>query len=311
LHLSQSNISGSRMAFLLQALLMSILLHLHSVSGYGGYGEPSRDCGCGSGKSPANYGLADEDRIVNGTKTNIEDIPYQAYIKFLYRDKRGNVWPSSCGGTLINKKYVLSAAHCFEDAFALQITFGVQNKYRPGPGASKTYQAKTVTIHPHYEDNMCGELDVALVELTEEVEFSSTIQPACLPSSSSNTYYDQDAIVSGYGAIYSGGPPSVDLMSTKLKIVHENDEVCQNNVETFRCLYKIDDSMLCAYADGTDACQGDSGGPLIASENGRNTVVGVVSFGHKCAAPNHAGVYAKVTYVLDWINGIVEDGWCN
>merc|ERR1711942_72373 len=290
LHLSQSNISGSRMAFLLQALLMSILLHLHSVSGYGGYGEPSRDCGCGSGKSPANYGLADEDRIVNGTKTIIEDIPYQAYIKFLYRDKRGNVWPSSCGGTLINKKYVLSAAYCFKDAFALQITFGVQNKYRPGPGASKTYQAKTVTIHPHYEDNMCGELDVALVELTEEVEFSSTIQPACLPSSSSNTYYDQDAIVSGYGAIYSGGPPSVDLMSTKLK---------------------IDDSMLCAYADGTDACQGDSGGPLIASENGRNTVVGVVSFGHKCAAPNHAGVYAKVTYVLDWINGIVEDGWCN
>jgi secreted trypsin-like serine protease len=59
---------------------------------------------------------------------------------------------------------------------------------------------------------------------------------------------------------------------------------------------------MCGYKAGTDSCQGDSGGPLVVKESGRWTVVGVVSYGLGCARRGYAGVYARVTNYLDWIN---------
>ncbi len=37
----------------------------------------------------------------------------------------------------------------------------------------------------------------------------------------------------------------------------------------------------------------------------RNTLIGVVSYGAGCARTGYAGVYAKVTGYLDWINNNV------
>ena len=63
---------------------------------------------------------------------------------------------------------------------------------------------------------------------------------------------------------------------------------------------------MCAYKEASDSCAGDSGGPLVVKENGRWTIVGVVSYGVGCARRGYAGVYARVTSYLDWINHHIE-----
>ena len=62
--------------------------------------------------------------------------------------------------------------------------------------------------------------------------------------------------------------------------------------------------MICAGypgVGGKDACQGDSGGPFVCNDGGKAVIAGVVSWGNGCALADYPGVYARTTYVLDWI----------
>ena len=52
---------------------------------------------------------------------------------------------------------------------------------------------------------------------------------------------------------------------------------------------------------------GDSGGPLYLWNNGRATLIGVVSRGMGCAYFNHPGIYTRIKKYLNWIDSIIWD----
>merc|ERR1719422_2929710 len=136
------------------------------------------------------------------------------------------------------------------------------------------------------KDNL--QYDFSILTLTKPITFTDKIRPACLPSDVTKTYTNEMATVSGWGTTtFQGSQPS-KLMEVDVKVI--TNAQCKTKYPL-----SIGDMNICAYADGKDSCQGDSGGPLVAKENGRYAIVGVVSYGHKCAEKGFPGVYARVT----------------
>jgi len=263
---------------------------------------PANTCGCGySITNPASG------RIVNGKEVSpVHKLPYQVRLQICYT--RGCFL---CGGTLLNKRYVLSAMHCIYNkdrgyARNVKAVIGEHNTQHDWETKAKEQAIQVVDMITRQDYNTgTMDNDIVILKLGQDVQMSKYVVPACLPSSSGNDYTGKSAVTSGWGAIRWQGPTSPYLKETTVRIVSSRDRTCRR--------FRIDERIkMCAYAYRTDSCQGDSGGPLVLKENGKNTVVGVVSYGTQgCAVRNIAGVYAKVTGYLDWIKRSIKDGWCD
>jgi hypothetical protein len=70
-----------------------------------------------------------------------------------------------------------------------------------------------------------------------------------------------------------------------------------NNLLTSFCFYILVSSLP----------KGDSGGPLIATANGVDVQVGIVSWGIGCGREAFPGVYSRVSSAYDWIRNKVCD----
>ena len=98
--------------------------------------------------------------------------------------------------------------------------------------------------------------------------------------------------VIGWGALYYEGSASSKLMQVSVPIT--------NNVG---CVAKVTDPVkqVCAGFDagGKDSCQGDSGGPLIIElSDGRFELIGIVSFGVRCADVKKPGETKQRTKIF-------------
>jgi secreted trypsin-like serine protease len=243
---------------------------------------------------------APQPRIVNGTSTLPNQYPFMAA---LFKDDEFR-----CGGILIAPDIVLTAAHCAEFVNVVQIgrlnlTASSSTSFNQMIG-SKDYEEFRIVakaVHPNYRPRSYSK-DVALLRLSKK----SLNKPIKMNHDSNVPSEGEPLIVMGYGKTSEISLLSNTLLQTQ--VYYMTNDQCQESAYSNN---EITSSMLCAAAPGTDACTGDSGGPLIlrnklinindASLQQQHTLVGVVSFGVGCADPNYPGVYARVSYNVDWI----------
>nr|AAA17451.1 trypsin-beta [Drosophila melanogaster]AAA28980.1 trypsin-beta [Drosophila melanogaster] len=220
-------------------------------------------------------------RIVGGTATTISSFPWQISLQRSGRH--------SCGGSIYSARVIVTAAHCLQSvsASSLQIRGG-SSYWSSGGVVAKVSSFKN---HEGYNANTMTS-DIAVLNLSSSLSFSSTIKAIGLASS--NTANGAAASVSGWGTESSGS----SSIPSQLRYVNVNI-VSQSRCSSSSYGYgnQIKSSMICAFASGKDSCQGDSGGPLVSG----GVLVGVVSWGYGCAAANYPGVYADVAALRSWV----------
>jgi secreted trypsin-like serine protease len=250
-------------------------------------------CGGGSSKSADNVVRLEEicrsrGKIINGTQCSTDNSP----IALIYMKNQEDKLASICSGAVISRVHVLTAAHCFTSFNATIAEVVIDGNRISG---------KNIFVHPRADTEGNGSNDVAIVELSQEVDVPSLpllISREVAPQSSTR--------IIGYGidenvdsALTVGSQDS--LKSGTMNV----SNVTEVTIETSPI--ETDD------ARGSTVCYGDSGSPLIVT-NFDNTVAiaGVASRAKRandgvlCGSASGA-IFSNIQHqeTLDFITSLV------
>ncbi|XP_040062591.1 tryptase gamma-like [Ixodes scapularis] len=181
------------------------------------------ECGkCPKGKSVS-------ERIINGAQASLKQWPWMVGI---YNSSDMMV----CGGTIINRQYVLTAAHCFgnQDLRGFSVRLGTTlrtnstqcSNTKQGLDEQNKNAEKTILFTEEVEDkispnkgedtevicvdveNVCTPIqkncelfmmDIALVKLRIAVNFTESIRPICLPENCGEIPSNIRTFIAGWG----------------------------------------------------------------------------------------------------------------
>ncbi|XP_069853433.1 cationic trypsin-3 [Dipodomys merriami] len=220
----------------------------------------------------------DDDKIVGGYTCAKNSVPYQVSLNIGYH---------TCGGSLINNQWVVSAAHCYKSK--IQVRLGEHN-IDVVEGDEQFINAAKIIKHPKYKSSSYDN-DIMLIKLSSTATLNSRVGTVSLPRSCPSA--GTQCLVSGWGNTLSSGTNYPSLLQC-LKAPVLSDSSCKSAYPG-----QISSNMFCLgfLEGGKDSCQGDSGGPVVC--NGQ--LQGVVSWGYGCALKGKPGVYTKVCNYVNWI----------
>jgi len=201
-----------------------------------------------------------------------------------------------CGGTILGKNIIMTAAHCCKAGASFSVGYSVNVgsvQYKTGTADQRLKITKT-EAHPGSDGTASG-ADICLVRVSPDIKFNDKVQPAALPSGS--TPLGTSVLVFGFGVVRVGVANTASetlLRWGSAKAVKCDTKDPKNHL----------DKLLCLQDATTTICQGDSGTGSIIESGGKQVVVGVVSGASGVGGPCQAGTpvwYASVFLNLDWI----------
>jgi len=235
-------------------------------------------------------------RIVNGHEAEVGEAPYIVSLSH---------WGEQyCAGVIIDKHWVLTAAHCLMYDY-INIYAGLHSRVATSEGQYRFVAGKKFQIsHEKYIGGVAP-YDIGLIYINIPFEFNTddpTSKNLVGPIELSSGKYSPV----GRGKIYGWG---MDKYWTKPVNLHTLDvdvidyEPCKAALPVNS---KIHETNICTYTPGLfdGSCNGDSGGPLI---NGHNELIGLVSWGYSpCDATRYPSVYTWIDPHREWIKEQIQ-----
>ena len=241
-------------------------------------------------------------RVVGGTRAYWQTNRWQ--VALVWAGSSNNLTAEFCGGSIIAKDWVVTAAHCID-------TTKPENQYEVLSGTdslisggvrSKVYQ---YYVHERFSTNDAHsrhDYDIALIKIDETKGPPLKGEPIRgLTGTVATQLAGKKLRMTGWGAIErdNQGLPTIFLQGVDVSYVETS--VCNEKKSYDNA---ITDRMLCAGEQdgGVDTCQGDSGGPATLAINGVQLLAGITSWGDGCGDADLYGVYTNVSTFREWIN---------
>ena len=192
----------------------------------------------------------------------IDEFPWMAQI--LYNSKKEIL----CTGSLINYRYVLTAAHCIVLKSPAPVAvrlgdFNITSETDCIGSFSKQcsdpvmdFDIEEMVANPGYV-RWSPDSDIGLIRLSTNVEYSDYIRPICLASSDLELTGQEQLVSSGWGLIGAG------QQQTEVK-----KKIFAYSVSLERCreqYWRVSDHNFCVFHNESRICTGDNGGPLMIS----------------------------------------------
>lgn len=247
------------------------------------------------------------ERIIGGSYVNQRDYPYIVAIR--HKD----MTHAFCGGSIIAKHWLVTAAHCFDDIKVkvsdFEVVFGSTGLEYHEYGS--IYPISKVIVHQGYNPlTLMSPYDIALVRVPGNLIRSNRFwrsEAIALNRNMSNIKPGIMASVSGYGLSQADAEyTETKLKATKIPI--QNSSHCEREYDGSEdeALFNFKIEICAGFLEGgDDTCQGDSGGPLVVETDTGRVLAGITSGGRGCGE-NAPARYTNVAVFVDWIEGTMR-----
>lgn len=233
---------------------------------------------------------ASDSSIINGKESKPHSRPYMVSLQV----RSDHV----CGGILIHKKFVLTAAHCKNDG--MTAVLGAHN-------ISKSENQQRINVvkfipHPKFQYTKPQyDYDIMLLELKHEAKLKKGVKTIGLPKNDQKVKAKIKCTVAGWGITAENASKGSQVLKEAIEETLPNKE-CNN---TWQQLFD-ETHMNCTKFDKNKGgfCQGDSGGPLIC----KNKPVGLIAFTaeNMCNNDTYPHVFMNIPYFVPWIKTVMK-----
>lgn len=222
-------------------------------------------------------------KIIGGDTSSIKKRPFMAEILI----QNGKQLNPQCGATILDKRHILSAAHCFTNrSLAYKVRVG-SDKWASG---GQLVSVKRIYTSSQYYKKAAYDYDVAVLRVSPDLKLGQSVKAVSLVPIGQKVVANTEITLIGWGYtdVMHEKPLPAALREVQIETIDASE--CSSDYSSYELT--ITDRMFCGMGIDKDSCQGDSGGPVYNDKTGQQ--MGIISWGMGCAQMGSPGVFTNL-----------------